>query len=44
VEQIFNRPQQAYTRDLLAAGLEADPDVQSARRAERAAHAALSAV
>ncbi|WP_020680612.1 ABC transporter ATP-binding protein [Marinobacterium rhizophilum] len=44
VEQIFNRPQQAYTRDLLAAGLEADPDIQSARRAERAAHAALSAV
>ncbi len=30
--QIFNNPQQPYTRRLLAAGLEPDPDIQAARR------------
>ncbi|ANG64348.1 ABC transporter ATP-binding protein [Marinobacterium aestuarii] len=44
VEQIFNNPQQAYTRDLLAASLEADPDIQAERRAERAATRATCAV
>jgi peptide/nickel transport system ATP-binding protein len=44
VEQIFNNPQQPYTRDLLAASLEADPDIQAARRAQRAAEQAQAAV
>ncbi len=37
VAQIFEAPREAYTRALLAAGLDPDPDVQAARRAERLA-------
>ncbi|MCD7059720.1 ABC transporter ATP-binding protein [Pelagibacterium xiamenense] len=34
-EQIFNRPREAYTQALLAAGLDPDPDVQAERRRQR---------
>lgn len=37
VAQIFNDPQQPYTRALLEASPEADPDVQAERRARREA-------
>ncbi len=37
VQQVFDAPREAYTRALLAAGLDPDPDVQAARRAERKA-------
>lgn len=40
VQQVFEAPREPYTRALLAAGLDPDPDVQAARRAER--QAALS--
>lgn len=36
VRQIFTAPQQNYTRRLLAAGLDANPDVQAERRLARA--------
>ena len=32
VREIFENPVQAYTRRLLAAGLDPDPEVQKARR------------
>ena len=32
VRAIFDTPQQPYTRRLLAAGLDPDPEVQKARR------------
>jgi peptide/nickel transport system ATP-binding protein len=35
VRQVFDAPQQEYTRALLAAGLNPDPDVQAAHRAAR---------
>ncbi|TNC49129.1 ABC transporter ATP-binding protein [Rubellimicrobium rubrum] len=35
VQQVFDAPRQPYTQALLAAGLDPDPDVQAARRAER---------
>jgi peptide/nickel transport system ATP-binding protein len=35
-EQIFERPQHPYTRALLAASPEPDPDVQAERRRQRA--------
>ena len=34
-EQIFNAPSQPYTRALLDASLEADPDIQAERRRVR---------
>ncbi|MER5173053.1 ABC transporter ATP-binding protein [Thioclava kandeliae] len=37
VRQIFEAPRQSYTQKLLAAGLDADPDIQSERRAALAA-------
>ncbi|MFB9224271.1 ABC transporter ATP-binding protein [Paracoccus cavernae] len=37
VAQVFDAPREPYTRALLAAGLDPDPDVQAARRAERLA-------
>jgi peptide/nickel transport system ATP-binding protein len=37
VREIFDAPRQPYTQALLAAGLDPDPDVQAARRAERLA-------
>ena len=37
VRQIFEAPRQDYTRRLLAAGLDPDPDIQQRRRAERLA-------
>ncbi|WP_349294695.1 ABC transporter ATP-binding protein (plasmid) [Thioclava sp. 'Guangxiensis'] len=40
VRQIFEAPRQSYTQKLLAAGLDADPDIQSERRAARVALAA----
>jgi peptide/nickel transport system ATP-binding protein len=36
VRQIFEAPREAYTRALLAASLDPDPEVQAARRAARA--------
>ena len=35
VAQIFDAPRETYTRNLLAASLHPDPEVQAARRAER---------
>ncbi len=35
VREVFDAPQQDYTRALLAAGLDPDPDVQAAHRAAR---------
>lgn len=35
VQQIFENPQQQYTRDLLNASLDPDPDIQAQRRAKR---------
>jgi len=35
VQQIFDAPQQRYTQNLLASGLDPDPKVQAARRAAR---------
>ena len=35
VREVFDTPQQDYTRALLAAGLDPDPDVQAAHRAAR---------
>lgn len=35
VREIFETPQQAYTKALLAAGLDPDPDVQAQNRADR---------
>jgi peptide/nickel transport system ATP-binding protein len=35
VQEVFDRPREDYTRALLAAGLDPDPEVQAARRAER---------
>ncbi len=35
VEQIFEHPQESYTRNLLAASLHPDPEVQQQRRQER---------
>ncbi len=35
VRQIFDSPREAYTRNLLAASLDPDPEVQAARRAAR---------
>lgn len=35
VRQIFEKPQELYTQRLLAAGLDADPDIQAERRRER---------
>ena len=32
VREIFETPREAYTRRLLAAGLDPDPEVQKARR------------
>ena len=32
MREIFERPREAYTRRLLAAGLDPDPEVQKARR------------
>lgn len=40
VRQIFDAPREAYTQRLLAAGLDADPDIQAERRRERLALAA----
>ncbi|WP_343504978.1 ABC transporter ATP-binding protein [Alloyangia pacifica] len=37
VKQIFEAPRELYTQRLLAAGLDADPDVQAERRAARLA-------
>ena len=37
VRQIFDAPREAYTQRLLAAGLDADPDIQAERRRERLA-------
>ncbi|QDY70988.1 ABC transporter ATP-binding protein [Qingshengfaniella alkalisoli] len=37
VRQIFDAPREHYTRRLLAAGLDADPDIQADRRRARAA-------
>jgi peptide/nickel transport system ATP-binding protein len=37
VQQVFEAPREPYTQALLAAGLDPDPDVQAARRAERLA-------
>ncbi|MCA0946225.1 ABC transporter ATP-binding protein [Salipiger pacificus] len=37
VTEIFERPRELYTQRLLAAGLDADPDVQAGRRAARLA-------
>ncbi|MEH6772603.1 MAG: hypothetical protein V7668_01625 [Cereibacter changlensis] len=37
VAQIFDRPRQAYTQRLLAAGFHSDPDVQAERRKARLA-------
>ncbi|WP_445682386.1 ABC transporter ATP-binding protein [Radicibacter daui] len=42
VREIFDHPQMPYTQALLAAGLDPDPDVQAARRAERLALAKAS--
>jgi peptide/nickel transport system ATP-binding protein len=42
VQEIFDHPQMPYTQALLAAGLDPDPDVQAARRAERLALAKAS--
>lgn len=39
VAQIFDAPREAYTQNLLAASLEADPDIQAERRAKRLAEA-----
>ncbi|OLP46420.1 dipeptide ABC transporter ATP-binding protein [Rhizobium oryziradicis] len=39
VQQIFEAPKQAYTRALLAASLDPDPDIQAAHRAARQASA-----
>ncbi|SEQ74791.1 peptide/nickel transport system ATP-binding protein [Faunimonas pinastri] len=39
VRQIFDTPKEPYTRALLAAGLDPDPDVQASRRKTRAAPA-----
>jgi len=39
VRQIFETPRQPYTQALLAAGLDPDPDVQTAQRAARLARA-----
>lgn len=39
VREIFGSPRQEYTRALLAAGLDPDPDVQAANRAARLARA-----
>jgi peptide/nickel transport system ATP-binding protein len=39
VRQIFGSPRESYTRALLAAGLDPDPDVQAANRAARLARA-----
>jgi peptide/nickel transport system ATP-binding protein len=38
VQQVFEAPREPYTQALLASGLDPDPDVQAARRAERLAH------
>ena len=35
VREIFEAPREEYTRNLLAASLDPDPDVQAARRAAR---------
>jgi peptide/nickel transport system ATP-binding protein len=35
VRDIFDNPREAYTRDLLAASLDPDPDIQAQRRAAR---------
>lgn len=35
VRQIFDNPRQDYTRNLMAASLDPDPDVQAARRRQR---------
>lgn len=37
VEQIFNAPREEYTRNLMAASLSADPEIQAARRHKREA-------
>lgn len=37
VEQIFNAPREEYTRNLMAASLSADPEIQAARRLKREA-------
>ncbi|TNC68272.1 ABC transporter ATP-binding protein [Rubellimicrobium roseum] len=37
VRQVFEAPREPYTQALLAAGLDPDPEVQAARRAERVA-------
>jgi peptide/nickel transport system ATP-binding protein len=39
VQTVFGAPREDYTRALLAAGLDPDPDVQAARRAARMEHA-----
>jgi peptide/nickel transport system ATP-binding protein len=36
VRQIFDAPREPYTRALLAASLDPDPDIQAAHRARRA--------
>jgi len=43
VREVFDAPQQDYTRALLAAGLNPDPDVQAAHRAARLQQASLDA-
>ena len=39
VREVFEMPREDYTRALLAAGLDPDPDVQAAHRAARLARA-----
>ncbi len=39
VQEVFETPRQDYTRALLAAGLDPDPDVQAANRAARLEYA-----
>ncbi len=41
VRAIFESPREPYTRALLAAGLDPDPEVQAARRATRLAAAGV---
>lgn len=39
VRQVFEAPREAYTRALLAASLDPDPDMQSQRHPAAAGHA-----